>query len=355
MHKNFAISVVIPARNSGDTIAQTVKSVLAQTLPPREVIIVASPGDGTKAPLESFIAQGLVRYFEVEAAGYVRDAHYKRWIGAQEAHGTYVFFTDAKIVLAPDALANAAKLTLYFGVEVIAGSVRSWPGHEHRFIAKVQDKALIKNNPTFGQAELLHRENFGATEHLPVTTGLLMSKRVFKAIKHDFALEYSRVASTYDDYATAWLIVRAGFSILRTSSVVSYHRHRGWRGYRRQIARSGQSAALLLDYYPDCPFGARRRRQVMLFASSHLFFTSLIVATLLGTTTSTLWLIPASMVAGFAIAGIINVLRSKDIMAFWLPPITYLLIATFSYHFIKWRLMRQASKTSLPLKYLQVD
>src|SRR5690606_3272053 len=82
-------------------------------------------------------------------------------------------------------------------------------------------------------------------------------------IKDDFGLDYSRVASTYDDYVTAWILVKNDIKILLTNEVVTYHKHRlSLKDYFRQISRSGQSAALLLKFYPDNPFSKRRLLQV---------------------------------------------------------------------------------------------
>ncbi|MEK7168458.1 MAG: glycosyltransferase family 2 protein [Patescibacteria group bacterium] len=256
MNKNDKISVVMPARDSGGTIRATIESILNQTLKPYEVIIIASKNDNTRKAIGDYLYNNSVKYFELDnLQEYYRDAHIKRWHGAQKSKGNFIFFTDSKAILDEKALSNSLKLAKEHNVEVVAGTVLSWAEDTNSFISKVQDKGLIRNNPKFPKVGKLNKNNFGLTESLPVTTALFVSRNAFDKIEHDFGLEYSKIASTYDDYVTAWLLVNEGFEILVTNTVISYHKHRtSWKNYLKQISRSGQSAALMAKYYPECPY-----------------------------------------------------------------------------------------------------
>ena len=246
------VSVVIPARDSQHTIRHTLESLARQTRQPDEVIIVVGPDDLTHTTIESFVDIGFVRVLEVDPpAELVRDAHWKRWVGAKAAKGDVIFFTDSKVIVEEQSIEKALELMDRYGVMVVAGITAAWPDQAQHFMAKVQDKGLVVNNPQFPDVGFLTRENFGESESLPVTTTLFIARQAFECFQDDFGIDFSAMASSYDDYVVAWLLVRAGVTILITTKVVAHHRHRmTWKNYTAQIARSGQSAAVLLFQYP---------------------------------------------------------------------------------------------------------
>ncbi|MBU4210695.1 glycosyltransferase [Patescibacteria group bacterium] len=350
------ISVIIPARESEATVRETVKSLLAQSCRPFEIIIVASSNDSTRSAIRDYIKNRTVKYIEIKPGkSYTRDAHLKRWVGANRAKGRYIFFTDSKATLKKDALKLAIKLSKQYKVEVVAGTAVSWQEDSGLLISKLQDKALIKNNPDFPFFGKLNINNFGNTESLPVTTALLLSKKAFNSIKKDFGLNFSKEASTYDDYVISWLLVKNGFEILVTNQVVSYHKHRiRWKQYFRQISRSGQSAALMLKYYPDCPFAKRRNFQVHAVLVLSLFILLLSVFTVFTKGLIGFVTIPAFVLFGLIVAGLVNVFIEKDFYTFFLPPITCALIYDFSIHFFKWRYFMNKNKTDQVLRYFQL-
>jgi GT2 family glycosyltransferase len=331
------ISVVIPARDSQDTIRITIDTLYCQTRKPDEVIIVVCPGDFTHTAIEDYIGKGFVRILSVEAPKeYIRDAQWKRWIGMQAARGDIIFLTDSKVVLEEHALENAFNLMVENGVDVVGGITPAWPDQMENFWAKLHDNALITNLPVFPRIGMLTAQNFGKTESLPVTTALLMKRKVFDAVAEDFALDFSKVASTYDDYVLSWLIVEAGFPILVTNRVIAHHKHRlSWKGYSTQISRSGQSAAIMARMYPDCPFGTRRLRQVAVIT------LALTLGVLVGVSA---FIALGNLVIGYGLLfvllvltllGVVNVVRAKELKAFVFPVFTILLILTFSLHFTK--------------------
>jgi GT2 family glycosyltransferase len=348
------LSVVIPVRESQETITLTVESLLSQTKKPDEIIVVSRVGDSTKIVLQKYIDRHQIVYIETnEGSEYPRDAHINRWIGANCATSDYIFFTDSKVIFENNSLEAAVMLLEKNHVEALGASVYSWPSDSHRFVSKIQDKSLLRNNPIFPEKKILDKKNFGKSENLPVTTGLLVTRHAFNLIKNDFALEYSRVASTYDDYATAWLLVNSGIKILLTNQVITYHKHRlQLREYLRQVARSGQSAALLSKFYPECPFSKRRQTQMIGVVSS-------VIVGLLATVSLVAFqvplLYPAYFVAGAVIfAGITNVIKSRDLICFLLPPITLFLILHFSYHYWKWQYSINTNRQTNVSKYVQI-
>jgi len=329
-------------------------SLLGQTHKPYEIIVVASYIDTTSRAIEDLIYKKRVIYIKVKSRSYIRDAHFKRWLGANRARGEYIFFTDSKAILDRKALQKAILLAKKYKVEAVAGIAKSWKQDENLLVSKLQDKGLIRNNPKFPKLGKLNIKNIGRTESLPVTTALLISKDAFKSIKGDFGLEYSKVASTYDDYVTAWLLAKEGYEILLTNRIISYHKHRNWKQYFKQIARSGQSAALMLKYYPDCPYGKRRAFQVFTFSALNIFLLAVTAIFIIKLYFGWLFILVFGTGLALIIAGIINVLIEKDIDTFFLPPFTYALICTFSIHYLRWFFTKTKNYKKKIINYFQL-
>jgi hypothetical protein len=348
------ISVVIPARDSQETIRTTVSTIFNQTMKPTEVIVVVGPNDFTHTVITDFIEMGFVRMLRVAAPSeYIRDAQWKRWMGIQSAQTDLIFLTDSKVVLEQHALENAYTLMIENNVDVVGGITPAWPDQSENFWAKLHDKALVSNLPEFPSIGMLTKENFGKTESLPVTTALLFKRKVFEAVSSDFALEFSKVASTYDDYVLSWLMVEAGFPILITNSVVAHHKHRiSWSGYSTQISRSGQSAAIMARMYPTCPFGVRRIRQVTLVTVG-IVTASLgsILLMLLGLVPFWTFLLLAMFT--YTAIGVLNVFKAKEKVAFLFPVFTLLLILQFSLHFTK-TYTKNTYRPQDVMQYLQI-
>lgn len=99
-----AISVVIPARNRAATLPYCLESVLAQTHPAAEVIVVDDDSsDDTVSVVQTFAARG-VRY--VRATG--RGAQSARNQGAQVAVSPWIAFQDSDDLWLPDKLQRQA-------------------------------------------------------------------------------------------------------------------------------------------------------------------------------------------------------------------------------------------------------
>lgn len=97
--RHLGVSVVIPTFNSAETIARALSSVLAQTRPPEEVIVV---DDGSSdATLEEVADFPFVQVILQENAGPAR----ARNRGLLAAHESYVAFLDADDYWHPNKLA----------------------------------------------------------------------------------------------------------------------------------------------------------------------------------------------------------------------------------------------------------
>lgn len=356
MKNKIKLSVVIPARESQKTIMKTLNSLFSQTLKPDEIIIVSRENDPTIKAVKHLILTKKIKYIETDKGlEYIRDAHINRWVGASQSKGDYIFFTDSKVIFEKNSVEKAVELLEKNKVHAVGASVFSWPSDSHRFTSKIQDKGLIRNNPIFKEEKMLDINNFGYTESLPVTTGLLITRHAFNLIKNDFGLDYSKVASTYDDYVTAWLLIKNGINILLTGQVVTYHKHRlKMSDYFKQISRSGQSAALMLKFYPECPFASRRLIQVLgITGIVAVSFVSALIAILQGFNILSLAMLTVFVML---LAGVINAIKEKDIVCFFFPPITISLILFFSFHYMSWLwiVWTKREKASEISSYIQI-
>jgi hypothetical protein len=95
------VSIVTPCHNAEPFLAQTIESVLAQTHPAVEhVIIDDASSDGSWA-----VAQRYSEHVRAERLPDSRGASHARNRGAELARGEFLMFLDADDLLAPDALA----------------------------------------------------------------------------------------------------------------------------------------------------------------------------------------------------------------------------------------------------------
>jgi len=102
-----SFSVVIPTYNEAADIADTVRCVLAQTLPAREVIVVdGGSTDGTLARLRAWRGD---RRLRVISEGLRRGVAAARNTGARAARGDIVVFLNADVLLPRDFLARLAE------------------------------------------------------------------------------------------------------------------------------------------------------------------------------------------------------------------------------------------------------
>ena len=96
---NARVSVVIPAYNMARYVGASIESVLAQTLPPDEVIVVDDgSSDQTAKVVEEFAAH--VRLLRQEHMGYTVAMNR----GIQEATGSLLAFQDADDLWEPEKL-----------------------------------------------------------------------------------------------------------------------------------------------------------------------------------------------------------------------------------------------------------
>lgn len=102
------VSILIPAFNAEEWIAETLASALAQTWEPKEIIVVDDgSSDNTCAVVEAFASRG-VRLVRQPNAG----AAAARNRAFSLCHGEYIQWLDADDLLAPDKIARQMEVAL---------------------------------------------------------------------------------------------------------------------------------------------------------------------------------------------------------------------------------------------------
>jgi hypothetical protein len=109
MNPHPTVSAIVPARNEETTIAAAVGSLAAQPEIEEIIVINDQSSDGTGAELERLSAHSpklrVLETFELPA-GWV-GKNYAAWLGASQATGAWLLFTDADGVHLPGATARA--------------------------------------------------------------------------------------------------------------------------------------------------------------------------------------------------------------------------------------------------------
>ena len=109
-HRTSLVSVIMPARNEGEMIAESIRSILASTSVNLELITVNDrSSDNTGAVMDAAAAtDGRVRVIHISELpdGWLGKNHAMH-CAAQQAKGDYMLFTDGDIIYQPETIAAA--------------------------------------------------------------------------------------------------------------------------------------------------------------------------------------------------------------------------------------------------------
>lgn len=107
--KRGLVSIVIPTRNSGIFLENTLKSIKSQSYPSIETIIVDGKSTDNTILLAKKYHSSLVTYVPKVASG-IFDAPHKRNYGMSRAKGEYVYWLDADMELPKQLIREAVTL-----------------------------------------------------------------------------------------------------------------------------------------------------------------------------------------------------------------------------------------------------
>lgn len=122
MNEPVSISVIIPVYNCDRYLAEAIDSVLAQTYPASEIIVIDDGSiDDSPAVAQSYGARVRYQYQPQQGAGAARNH------GVELATGDLLAFLDADDLWTPDKLALQVKaLTLEPSLEAVFGQVQQF-------------------------------------------------------------------------------------------------------------------------------------------------------------------------------------------------------------------------------------
>ncbi len=156
------VSIVIPCYNRADRIMPSLMSVLAQTYPNIEVIVVDDGStDETQRLFENFSDDRVtyLRYMPNKGACHARN------YGAERAHGEYIAFQDSDDIWLPDKLrrqlhfmAETGAGFVYCGMNRLSPSGGKYYFPVHGFTGKDPVTELLLENRVGTQTMLMHRD-----------------------------------------------------------------------------------------------------------------------------------------------------------------------------------------------------
>ncbi len=226
------ISVVIPTKNEGHRIRQTLEALRVQTLQPFEVVVVdARSRDGTVAVAESYGARVLYESYGTRAGGCQ--------VGVEAARGDLVAFTDADCVPDPDWLQKlAARMT--DGVAGVGGRIVN---HGESFWEQSIDAAL---DTLIGSANSVQGRPFTTSRSVPSISGCNSLYRRQELL--DVGGFRTDLVTTEDTELNRR--VRTRGTLLYTPDAIVQHRHqRDLKAFAKRMYQYGygRGQSLLVD------------------------------------------------------------------------------------------------------------
>jgi glycosyltransferase involved in cell wall biosynthesis len=292
------VSVVIPTYNAAELVCETVRSALAQTAPPAEVIVIDDgSSDDTRQRLASFGKP--VRYIYQENQG-VSAARNR---GIHESTGEFIAFLDADDVWHPRKLERqVAVLNAHPEFALVGTRVVDWPGEN--FPPDPENEAA---SPSIVPLEKLAVRNYLVTSSVMVRRAVLGQVGDFDRSLHgpedyDLWLRVAQLAAVanlplpltgYRDVqgsiSKQAVRMEAGMQAIlgKLEAAGVFHRRpllrrKAWSHFYYSTAymhgvAGNRSAALRNSYraLTSFPFPYQRGEVKMRFARARLFVTSL--------------------------------------------------------------------------------
>ena len=227
---SLEVSVVVPARNEEASLADCLRTLVAQTAVSYEIIVVDDhSSDRTRAIAETFPAT------VIEADPLPQDWSGKcnaAWTGAKAAKGKWLLFTDADTQHAPDSIARGLQEAKKHGAGLLSYS-------PHQEVHGFAERALMPVVFAELAATFRPKEVSDPGSRSAAANGqyLLIRRDVYDAVGG-----HATVAKAIlEDVELAKLIKRAGYKLqFRQSDVVSTRMYRSfaqlWEGWTKNLA-----------------------------------------------------------------------------------------------------------------------
>lgn len=242
------LSVLIPMRNEAAVIAETVRSLRAQTYPNFEILIVDDQSTDNSAQIALQAAEGDSRLQVLTGQPLPRGWLGKAWACHQlsaQAQGEYLLFTDADVRWEPEALAALVAEAMKTQADLLT----AWPRQEtvtwgERLIVPLMAFSVFAYLPALA-VHYIPWPVFAAA----IGQGLLFKRTAYAQIGGHAILK-NQIA---DDMACAYAVKKARlrFRMVEASRYLTCRMYQNWdevrRGYAKNIlAGHGNRLAFLL-------------------------------------------------------------------------------------------------------------
>ncbi len=193
------VAVIVVCHNYGRFLAEAVHSVLAQTRPPIEIVVIDDASTDDTSTVAAQFGPRRVRYKRVD----VRDVHRARAAGLATTRAGVVCFLDADDILPPDYLEVGVPLFDNPALGIVYSDVELFGDQTGR----IEYPADPGNR--------IHQENFVHAGSLVRRTALEMSK----------VFETDCPSTANDDWFLWRRIVPFGWRLAKSSAVYRYRKH----------------------------------------------------------------------------------------------------------------------------------
>ncbi len=197
----LSVSIVVISHNYGRYLAEALDSVLAQTVAPREVLVVDDSSDDDTAEVAARYVERGVRYLRVEH----RHVYLSRKSGFEATSGDVLLFLDADNKLPPDYLARGLPLFADRRVGIVYADLQQFG-----------DSTELRSFPEF-DAALLERQNYIDACALVTRQALVISR----------ALDAPAGEQSHADWRLWRRVVDAGFVARKQPVPCLYRIHPG--------------------------------------------------------------------------------------------------------------------------------
>lgn len=224
------VSVIVPARNEQDCLADCLHSLVEQQGPSYEIIVVDDhSSDNTRRIAQQFP----VRVISADPlpVGWSGKCN-AVWTGAKAAKGKWLLFTDADTRHAPNSIASGMEEAARTGAALLSYS----PKQE---VHSVAERALMP--VIFAELAATYRPKEVSDPNFPAAAAngqyLLIRRDAYEAVGGHAAV----AGAILEDVALAKLAKRAGYRLqFRQSDVVSTRMYRSfpqmWQGWTKNLA-----------------------------------------------------------------------------------------------------------------------
>lgn len=250
MTPQLTVSVIIPTYNRADLLGEAIDSVLSQSLPPHELIVVNDGStDGTAALLDSYGSAVIAIHQENQGRSNARNTGMKR------ATGDLIAFLDSDDRLTPDSLrVRATFLAEHPEYDVVYS--RTWQvDASGQPVAEFHPRA---HHPTGDLFPALICNNLGAISAYLFRRACLNDTEGFEPGRE--------LLEDFDFFARMAVNHRFGF----LDAVVSEYRHHGGMTIQQPSLKLFQQSVLLQKRFMTLPrFASLTPRQKATFFCSH--------------------------------------------------------------------------------------